>query len=343
MEHLVKLVGIARQAAEGSILLEKRQVEYRSLPTRKWLNRCHSKRVPFTWTINPYRGCEYGCKYCYARFTHEFLERTEPDAFETEIYAKDFDPIQFRDELNSLRPGHVIGLGTATDPYQPAERKFHRTRQVLEAMADVSGVSLFVTTKSDLVARDADLLRTLARRNDVRVTMTVTTMNRRLAKLTEPFAPRPDLRMKAVGELARAGVSAGVIASPVLPLLTDSEENLESVARAAKMAGADQFSANVLFLKPSAQKVFFPFLAAKFPKYLARYQRNYKSRAYLQGKYVEKVRERVNDIRVHVGIGPRHFGFWGMQAPAVEAPDRGLVDMRPGIPAPAGAAQMMLF
>jgi DNA repair photolyase len=300
-----RLVGIARLAAEGSLISEKRRVEYRTLPTRKWLNRCDSARVPFDWTINPYRGCEYGCKYCYARFTHEFLERSEPAAFETEIYAKDFDRAAFRRELASLKPGQVIGLGTATDPYQPAERKFGLTRQVLEAMHDVSGISLFITTKSDLVARDSDLFSELSRKNEVRVTVTVTTMDAHLAKLSEPFAPRPDLRMNAIKILTSGAVRAGVIASPVLPLITDSQDNLEQVARSAKAAGADQFGANVLFLKPSAQRVFYPFLESRFPQYLDRYQRGYARGAYLHGSYPAKIRERVNEIRTRVGIERR--------------------------------------
>src|ERR1700742_1155839 len=247
MEDVTRLIGIARLAAEGVLLHEKRRGEYRSLPTRKWLNRCDSERVPFQWTINPYRGCEYGCKYCYARFTHDFLERREPDAFETEIYAKTWNPSAFRRELHSVRAGDAIGLGTATDPYQPSDRTFGLTRQVLDAMRLMRGISLFITTKSDLVTRDIDLLQTLSECNQVHVTLTVTTMDRKLARLTEPYAPRPDLRLRAVQKLAAAGVSVGVIANPVLPLITDSEENLEAVARAARQAGASQFGANVLF------------------------------------------------------------------------------------------------
>ena len=110
------LVGIAKLASQGHVLIQKRRVEYRSLPTKKWLNRCNSERVPFDWTINPYRGCEFGCKYCYARYTHEFMERWDPSAFETEIYAKEWDGGKFAEELKSVHRGQSIALGTATDP-----------------------------------------------------------------------------------------------------------------------------------------------------------------------------------------------------------------------------------
>jgi DNA repair photolyase len=305
LEQLVRLVGIARLAAEGTVIAEKRLVEYRSLPTRKWLNRCDSQRVPFQWSINPYRGCEYGCKYCYARYTHEFLERRDVEAFETEIYAKDWDTAAFQGELKAVKPGHVLGIGTATDPYQPAERKFGRTREVLQALRNLRGASIFLTTKSNLVTRDIALLKELAEGNEIGVTLTVTTMDRELARLIEPMAPRPDLRIQAVAELAEAGVRVSVIANPVMPLITDTEKNLESVAKAAKQAGANQFGANVLFLKPAAQRAFFPFLAERFPQHLAHYQNSFSSSAFLRGAYPERIRELVDDIRKRVGIPPR--------------------------------------
>ena len=305
MEQLVRLVGIARLASEGTVISEKRRVEYRTLPTRKWVNRCDSTRVPFQWSINPYRGCEYGCKYCYARYTHEFLERRDVEAFETEIYAKDWDPAAFQDELKAVKPGQVLGIGTATDPYQPAERKFGRTRQVLEGLKTLYGTSIFITSKSNLVTRDIALLKDLAIHNDIGVTLTVTTMDRELARLIEPMAPRPDLRMQAVAELAGAGVRVGVIANPVMPLITDTEANLESVAKAAKQAGAYQFGASVLFLKPCAQRVFFPFLAERFPQHLARYEKSFSMSPFLRGAYPERIRELVNDIRKRVGISSR--------------------------------------
>lgn len=302
MEHLV---GIARLAASGAVLEEKHRVEYRTLPSRKWLNRCDSRRVPFHWSINPYRGCEFGCKYCYARYTHEFMELRDPKAFETEIYAKDWDAHSFAAELQAVKPGQVIGIGTATDPYQPAERRFGRTGQVLEMLAQLRGTSIFITTKSNLVARDAPRLIKLAERNDVHVTLTVTTLDRELARLIEPLAPRPDLRIEAIRELSASGVPVGVLASPVLPFLTDSEANLSSVAAVAKAAGADHFGAGVLFLKPCAQRVFFPFLAEKFPEYLCRYEHMYSGRAFLSGEYPRRLRELTARVRGRIGIPSR--------------------------------------
>ncbi|MGH9653491.1 MAG: radical SAM protein [Bryobacteraceae bacterium] len=311
------LIGIARLAASGAVLEEKRRVEYRTLPTRKWLNRCDSRRVPFHWTINPYRGCEFGCKYCYARYTHEFMERRNPEAFETEIYAKDWNARSFAAELRAIKPGQSVGVGTATDPYQPAERRFGRTREVLEALGAVRGAAVFITTKSNLVVRDVIQLRRLAESNSVHVTLTVTTLDTNLARLMEPFAPRPELRLKAVRELSAAGVPVGVIASPVLPFLTDSEENLASVAKAAKAAGADHFGASVLFLKPCAQRVFFPFLAERFPEYLHRYEQMFADSAYMNGSYCRRLRELTERIRRRAGIPARDL----LRVPPPQPPD----------------------
>ncbi len=317
MDQLVNFIGIARLAAQGQTIASKRRVEYRTLPSRKWLNRCDSQRVPFTWTINPYRGCEFGCKYCYARFTHEFLENRDPGDFESKIYAKEWDRQAFRRELMTVKPGEVIGIGTATDPYQPAERKFGLTQQLLDAMLMLRGTRICLTTKSDLVARDVVLFQKLAVFNDVSVSVTVTTMDEKLARLLEPNAPRPDLRMGAVQKLSSAGVSVGVIASPVMPLITDSENSLESVAEAARQAGAVRFGANVLFLKPSAQRVFFPFLSEKFPEHVRRYETNYTAGAYLRGKYPERINDLINSIRTKLGIASREASF----APLPPIPD----------------------
>lgn len=302
-----QLVGIAKLATEGQVLNRKRRVEYRTLPTRKWLNRCQSQRVPFDWTINPYRGCEFGCKYCYARYTHEFMERRDSDAFETEIYAKEFNRTSFSEELSHLGRGESIAVGTATDPYQPLERKCELTRRVLEELCRIHGHRVYLTTKSDLVERDVDLWVRIARANQVSITMTVTTTDRVLARLLEPYAPRPDLRLGVVKNLAAAGLAVSVMASPVLPLITDSEGSLDEIARRAKEAGATMFGGHVLFLKPCSARVFFPFLEEQFPHLAARYRANYELDGYVHGAYVQRVRKLFASIRQRHGLTGRDF------------------------------------
>src|SRR3984957_4473350 len=162
---MAELVGIARLAAESPTLELKRQVEYFELETRKYLTKCDNERMPFRWTINPYRGCEFGCKYCYARYAHEFMELRDPADFERKIYVKRFNPMAFQRELEQLPVGETIALGTATDPYQPAERRYGHTRSILEEFANTAGFRLGVTTKSDFVVRDIDLLKEVRRRH----------------------------------------------------------------------------------------------------------------------------------------------------------------------------------
>src|SRR6266852_2376855 len=245
------LVGIARLASEGESLREGPNVEYFTLPAKSLLNRCVSGRqMPFTWTINPYRGCEFGCRYCYARYTHEFMD-LDPSEFEDKIYAKAHTAELLRRDLRKVDPTQSIAIGTATDPYQPAERRFGRTRAILEVFAEGKGRNLSITTKSDLIVRDLPLLTELKRSNVLHVNMTITTLDAGLARLLEPRAPRPDLRLAAVKQLAQAGIRVGVFPNPVLPLITDSEESLDRVAKAAAEAGAGYFSGGLLFLMPS--------------------------------------------------------------------------------------------
>src|SRR3954464_11516092 len=151
------LVGIARLAAASPQLASKRTVEYFGLHSKSILNRCSSDRLPFRWTINPYRGCEFGCKYCYARYTHEFMGMEDPWQFEEKIYSKERAAELLKQEL-ARRPRGAIAIGTATDPYQPAEREFHTTRSILETIAQFRGLEVSVTTKSDLIVRDLDVL-----------------------------------------------------------------------------------------------------------------------------------------------------------------------------------------
>jgi DNA repair photolyase len=296
------LIGIARLAREGHPLQQKARVEYRTLPTRQWLNRCSSPRMPFEWTINPYRGCEFGCQYCYARYTHEFMEFPDPLSFERLIFAKDFNPAAFRAELRRVKPGEWIAIGTATDPYQPAERRFLLTRRLLEVFSNRRGFNLALATKSDLAARDAPLFAQIARHNRVKVNLTVTTLDEGLARLLEPMAPRPSLRIAAAARLAQAGVEVGIMASPVLPGINDSEYNLDTVASAAARAGARAFSGQPVFLQPCAAQVFLPFLDAQFPHLARAYREHFARSAYIRGEYPERLKTLLAAIRERHGL-----------------------------------------
>jgi DNA repair photolyase len=276
-------VGIAKRAAQSRPLNSKRAVDYFSLASDSILNRCANPRLPFKWTINPYRGCEFGCKYCYARYTHEFMGLENSREFEEKVYSKADAARILRKEL-CHDPGGAIAIGTATDPYQPAERLYRTTRSILKTLAEFRGLRVSITTKSDLVATDAALLLELAACNSVQVNMTITTLNEELARRLEPRAPRPDLRLAAVRKLADSGIDVAIFAMPVLPGLTDSLSNLDSVARAGADAGAFTFQANLLFLMTSAQRAFFPFLDEQFPELSSRYRKLYKHGAYLRGQ-----------------------------------------------------------
>ncbi len=300
-----KLIGIARMAAGSPLIEAKRRVDYHELPTRKFVGRCSSERMPFDWTINPYRGCEFGCKYCYARYTHEFMELREPEQFEQQIFAKKWNEAGFREELKMIPRTAPIAIGTATDPYQPAERRYLLTQKMLAVLAGERGRAIWITTKSDLVARDAGLLQQIQQHNNVQVNMTITTMDEALARALEPYAPRPSLRIEAMRKLSAAGIPCGVLCCPLMPMINDSEASLSRVASEAAAAGARWMYGNVLFLKPCASRVFLPFVEERFPALARRYHERYDRSATLRGAYVEMVTGRVRQIREKHGLSQR--------------------------------------
>lgn len=313
-----RLVGIARLAACSPPAETRRKSaerpEYFVLPVRSILNRCDSNRVPFDWTINPYRGCEFACKYCYARYTHEYME-LDGSEFEKKIYVKkDAAPLLAHDisrkysyasqKSGGERPDH-IAIGTATDPYQPAEREYGVTRGCLEELAKREGLSISIITKSNQIVRDIDVLKKIAERSSLQIDITVTTLRARLARLLEPRAPQPNLRLAAVKELHEAGLPVGVSASPLLPGITDGEGELEAVAAAAKEAGAQWFFSGVLFLMPSSAKQFLPFVREKFPRLAKQYEQWYAKNGYAPAEYRRKASERVARLRKKYGFAPR--------------------------------------
>ena len=297
-----RLVGIARLAAQGESVRQGHEVEYFTLAVKSLLNRCTGTRMPFDWTINPYRGCEFACKYCYARYTHEFMEMRDGVEFEQKIYAKQHAADLLRQELRKVKPGEQIALGTATDPYQPIERKLEITRAILQQMARHSGLEVGIVTKSAIVARDLDVLRDIGKNNRISVSFTVTTVDADLARMLEPRAPRPDLRLEALKKLREAGIRAGVICAPVLPGITDAPKQLEAVVRAAAAAGATHMYANSLFLKPCSAAVFMPFLTVHFPQLVSEYERRFKDKAFLPASYRKRISELMTKLRAKYGI-----------------------------------------
>lgn len=299
-----KLIGIARLAAEGESLRRGHEVEYFTLPVRSLLNRCTGVRMPFTWTINPYRGCEFACKYCFARYTHEFMEMRDGVDFEQKIYVKQHAAELLRQELHRVEPGEQIAIGTATDPYQPAERRFEVTRGILEELARHEGLDLGIVTKGNLILRDLDLLHQIGQKSRLTVSVTITTLNANLARILEPRAPRPDLRMETVRKLNQSGVTAGVSCSPVIPGITDSMRNLEALVRATAEVDGKHIFANPLFLKPCSAAVFMPFLEKEFPQLAASYQQRYKDRAFLPKTYGKRISQLM--VRLQEKYGMRH-------------------------------------
>jgi len=268
--------GIARLAAAAPEIDFRNEVEYRELPCRTLVSSVVSERVPFHYAINPYRGCEFGCAYCYARYTHEFMDLEEAQGFERRIFVKAEAREALKRDLRRLDlQGKDIAIGTATDPYQPAERRYGITRSLLELLAERRNLRLSVTTKSDLVARDAELLARVGERNELHVNVTVTTPHYELSRRVEPRAPRPDKRLAAIRTLAEAGVRTGVFVMPLLPRITDGLEDLDLLFRLAKDAGAQYLLAQPLFLRKCSKRTFFPFLGERFPELLPYYRRLY--------------------------------------------------------------------
>ncbi len=296
------LVGIAKLAAQGESLRQGHLVEYFTLPARSLLSRCTSPRVPFAWTINPYRGCEFACKYCYARYTHEFMEMRDGTDFERKIYVKQQAAWLLRHDLKKVKRGEEIAIGTATDPYQPAEKRFEITRGILEELALHRGLEIGIVTKSNLIVRDAALLRKVAENNSLFVNLTITTLNAKLARVLEPRAPRPDLRLDAVHQLNAAGVNAGVICAPVLPGINDSPAALDALVRATKKAGGKNICANPLFLKPCSASVFLPFLEKEFPLLVEDYRKRFAERAFVSKAYSKRISDLMASLRKKHGI-----------------------------------------
>lgn len=315
-------VGMARLAAEAEHADDGHLIEFKAMHARSILNRSTSKRLDWiTYSINPYRGCEFGCKYCYARYTHEFLQpspvaQVEPGAydvpqqpwalaFEREIYLKENAAWLLEQELRHVDPNEAIALGTATDPYQPIERRMGITRSLLEVFAKRDGHHLSIVTKSTLIERDVDLLQQIAQRNTLTVHLTITTTDAALARMLEPRAPRPDLRFGAVHKLREAGIKTGVLCSPLLPGINDGELSVDAVAKRAAEAGASFLGAGPLFLKACSRPTYLSFIREHFPHLSADYDRRFATADFAAAPYRRQLAQMVKRVCERHGLGKR--------------------------------------
>ena len=304
--------GLARMASEATHIADGHNIQFRALEVRSILNKTTSKRkLSLAYSINPYRGCEFACRYCYARYTHEFLgpkdsaDYKDPGLFERLIFLKENAAWLLEQELRTHKPEDEIALGTATDPYQPIERTAKITRSLLEVFARKSGLRLGIVTKSKLIERDIDLLQEIQKRNTLVLHLTITTPNAALARILEPRAPRPDLRFAAVRHLREAGLTTGVLCSPLLPGITDTAAALDQMAQKAAQARASFFAAEPLFLKSCSRGTYLSFVREHFPHLVADHEARFATEAFAAPAYRDQLQQMVQKACRRHGLAPR--------------------------------------
>ena len=299
-----------RLSRQLPVIGEQKDIRYYSSPAKSVLNGPETTGMGY-WSINPYIGCAFGCAYCYARYAHRYvMERAADDermtselgeaynrlppwlAFERNVFVKRNAPeilsrtLRFGgDRYLKLLEGETIVIGTATDPYQPAERKFRVTRGILEVLAEHPGLSVVIITKSPLVTRDIDLLSRINRHSDLSVHISLITLDRELARRIEPRSPTPESRIRALARLREAGIDAGINCMPVLPGITDNPSDLEALVKRVSEAGATYVGACAVRLQSAARKRYLPFIEQEFPHLAERYRNTYGNSAYAGEKY----------------------------------------------------------
>lgn len=296
---------LAPGTTDGPVLDERNAVSYVEMTCRSILNWSRGGRMQDVFTVNPYRGCEFGCAYCYARYTHEFLELDHWESFERQIFVKANAPSVLAREIRRKDVlGHGIAIGTATDPYQPAERRFRITRRILEGLLPYRDIPISIVTKSGLIERDAELLAELSKRHPVDVLTSCISLDRELLRALERRAATPERRFAAMEKLAAAGVRCGLIVAPVLPGLTDGVDDLTALLGRARSAGASFAIYNVLFLSSSSKKRFFPWLKENAPSLYERYGRDYARGMYEGEEYRAQVRRHMAEAMRRTGFDP---------------------------------------
>ncbi|HSR89889.1 MAG TPA: radical SAM protein [Gemmatimonadales bacterium] len=307
---------------------------FHKVPVKTVLNSPATTGMGF-WSLNPYVGCEFGCSYCYARETHRWVseraegreggragksgiveeeaEETLPpsrlpalppaEAFEHRIFVKADAADVLRRTLDPVKlAGASLVIGTATDPYQPAERKFKLTRSILEALLGWRGLSLGLITKSPLVTRDLDVLQRLSERHEVSVNISLASLNAPLLRRLERRSPAPHARIRALKTLIDGGIHTGLLIAPILPGITDDRAGLATLMRAAKDAGARYAVGQPLRLGPAIVPQFMPVLEQEFPELVERYRQHYGHGNYVSAEYQKALMHRLHQLQEEFGF-----------------------------------------
>jgi DNA repair photolyase len=298
---------------------EYRGIEFLHVRAQRVVNEVKGAPFGFRYTINPYRGCTHACSYCFARPTHAYLDLDADRDFERRIVVKVNAVSHLRSELDPRRwRGDLIAMGTNTDPYQRAEGKYRLTRGIVEVLTELAN-PFSILTKSTLVLRDLALLARAARTTDVRVNLSIGTLDEAVWRATEPGTPHPLRRVRAVQALNEAGVPCGVLMAPVLPGLSDAPEQLEAVVEACVAAGARSISTVLLHLRPGVKDVFLSRLAESHPHLVPDYRRRYRDRAYAPTADQAALAAQVHEmVRRHGGVPAERDDPEHMVGPAAE-------------------------
>ena len=279
------------------------RAQYLEETCKSALNRVtEASRVPFRWTVNPYRGCTHSCHYCFARAYHAYLDLGIGEDFSSKIVVKTNVVEVLRTELASPRwAGETVAMGTATDPYQHCEGRYRLTRGIVETLADFRN-PLSILTKSTLVVRDLDVYRRLNEVAPLTVSMSVGTLDEGVRRVVEPGTPPGRKRLETLARFAEAGIRTGVLVAPVLPGLTDDDEHLDEVLAACSQAGVSWAVAIVLHVRPTIREHFMPWMKETYPWLYPRYVDLYGRRAYAPRSYQDEVSERFARLRLRHGL-----------------------------------------
>ncbi|TMM12547.1 MAG: radical SAM protein [Actinobacteria bacterium] len=312
---------------------EAMDIRFYEVRAKSAINRVPDRsRMPFRWTINPYRGCTHACQFCFARPTHTYLDLNAREDFEREIVVKVNAPELVRREL--ARPswkGEHVAMGTNTDPYQWVEGRYKLMPGIWEAMRDFAN-PCSILTKSPLLLRDKELLQQIAKRTSVTANLSVPTLDEKAWRATEPHTPHPRARLEAVAELNRLGIPTGILIAPLMPGINDSPEQVERIVELATEAGAVGIGGITLHLRGEVRDIFFDWLREHRPDLIPLYER-----LYARGAYAPKaVQERMRKLASAPGLKPRRFlrdrdetGHAAARDPGASAPTAGAPESAP--------------